>query len=221
MSENRNTRLVVFSVVLAAVAAVVGIFCIVVLPVALQAWREAAQRQRCSEELKQIGMALDQYRKRMPSSKTTVVAHDAKFPVDTYSGYFVSNKFEPNAAESFVVITNQEQFDNVFGVAMVMGDKSHRLPPDAFKSNIVLAVIKRGNAVWDFKVEGAAVNEGLVTLRYSATKKLSNTAAFNSPLIASIPKGNYKAVQFVENGKMVKQVETKVAPRPRERAQKP
>ena len=71
----------------------------------------------------------------------TLAADAAKLAFDTYEGYFVSNQFEPNAAESFVVITGQGQFDKVFGVATVMGDKSHRLLKDAFKSNMVLAAI--------------------------------------------------------------------------------
>jgi len=95
-------------------------------------------------------------------------AAPVKLAFGTYSGYFVSNKFEPDAAESFLVITNQGQFDKVFGVAMVMGDKSHRLPKDAFKSNTVLAAIKRGAAVWEFKVEGATLavvtRKGLVVI---------------------------------------------------------
>ena len=70
-----------------------------------------------------------------------------KLNFNVYSGYFVSNKFEPDAAESFVVLADQEQFDKVFGAAFVMRDKSHRLPKDAFKSLLVIAAIKRGNAV--------------------------------------------------------------------------
>ena len=105
-------------------------------------------------------------------------AEPAKLSFDTYSGYFVSNKFEPDAAESFVVITSRQQFDKVFGVAFVMGDKSHRLPKDAFKSNIVLAAIKRGKAVWEYKVAGVTVDNGLVNLRYTATSKKSDTATF-------------------------------------------
>ena len=46
-------------------------------------------------------------------------AEPAKLKFDTYSGYFVSNRFEPNAAESFVVINDQEHFDTVFGAAFV------------------------------------------------------------------------------------------------------
>ncbi len=133
-------------------------------------------------------------------------AEPAKLSFDTYSGYFVSNKFEPDAAESFVVITSQEQFDKVFGVAFVMGDKSHRLPKDAFKSNIVLAAIKRGKAVWEYKVDGVTLGNGLVNLRYTATSRKSDSATFACPLIVSIPKGDYKEIQFWDGGKTVKKV---------------
>jgi hypothetical protein len=127
--------------------------------------------------------------------------------IDTYSGYFVSNKFEPDATASFVVISSQEQFDQVFGAAFVMGDKSHRLPKDAFQSLLVVAAIKRGKATWEYKVEGASQKAGVVELRYAATETKSDSATFACPLIVSIPKGQYKAIQFVENGKPVKQVE--------------
>jgi len=129
-----------------------------------------------------------------------------KLVFDTYSGYFVSNKFEPSAAESFVVITDQEQFDKVFGVGMTMWDKSHRLPKDAFTSLVVVAAVKRGEAIWEYKVEGVTEAKGVVELRYTTTEKKSDTATFACPLIVSIPKGNYTAVQFVENGKPVKKV---------------
>lgn len=127
-------------------------------------------------------------------------------PFDTYSGYFVSNKFEPDAAQSFVVLRDQKQFDAVFGAAFVMHDKSHRLPKDAFKSNIVLAAVKRGKAVWQFEVQGVAATKGVVELKYQTTSKTSDTATFACPLIVSIPKGDYQAVQFVENGKAVRKV---------------
>jgi type II secretion system protein G len=137
----------------------------------------------------------------------SLAAEPAKLTFDTYSGYFVSNKFEPNAAGSFVVISDQEQFDNVFGVAFVMRDKSHRLPKDAFKSLMLVAAIKRGKAVVEFKVETVTEAKGVVELRYTTTEKKSDTATFACPLIVSIPKGKYTVVQFVENGKVVKKVE--------------
>jgi acylphosphatase len=141
-------------------------------------------------------------------------AGPAKLAFDTYGGYFVSNKFEANAAESFLVITDQKQFDKVFGVAFVMRDKSHRLPKDAFKSSMVLAAVKRGKALWEFKVEGVTVKEGVVDLRYTTTVKQGDSATFACPLIVSIPKGEYKAVQFVESGKVAKKVEVGKQPEP-------
>ena len=130
----------------------------------------------------------------------TSAAESVTLRFDTYSGYFVSNKFEPNAAESFVVISSQEQFDKVFGTAFVMRDKSHRLPKDAFRSLMVIACIKRGKALWEFKVESVTEAKGVVELRYTTTEKKSDTTAFACPLIVSIPKGNYAAIKFVENG---------------------
>lgn len=132
-------------------------------------------------------------------------------PFDTYSGYFVSNRFEPDAAQSFLVIASQKQFDKVFGVAVVMGDKSHRLPTDTIKSNVVLAVAKRGKAVWEFEVHDVTVDSGVVRLRYTTTSKESESATFACPLIVSIPKGEYKAVEFVEDKKTVEVVEMKVS----------
>jgi hypothetical protein len=137
----------------------------------------------------------------------TPAAEPAKLKFDTYSGYFVSNKFEPDAAESFVAITDQEQFDKVFGVAFVMRDKSHRLPKDAFKSNMIVAAVKRGNAVVEYKVESVLEKDGVVELKYTTTSTKSDTATFACPLIVSILKGKYKAIQFVEGGKVVKKVE--------------
>ena len=130
----------------------------------------------------------------------TWAAEQTKLPFDTYSGYFVSNKFEPDAAASFVLITDQAKFDQVFGVAFVMGDKSHRLPKDAFKSNVILAAIKRGNASWDYKVQGVTVEQGVIQLRYTVTSKTTPDTIFACPLIVSVPRDDYKAVVFVEDG---------------------
>jgi hypothetical protein len=135
------------------------------------------------------------------------IASDGRLAFDTYSGYFVSNKFEPDSAESFLAITNQEQFDKVFGAAFVMGDKSHRLPNGAFTSHLVVAAIKRGAAVWQFKVQSVAVKDGVVKVSYTTTSKKSESATFACPLIVSVPKDTYTAVQFVENGKAMKTVE--------------
>lgn len=145
--------------------------------------------------------------------QSALAENDKKLSFDQYSGYFVSNKFEPDAKESFVVISSQSRFDEVFGVGMVMQDKSHRLPKNAFKSNIVLTAIKRGKATWEYKVEGVTVEKGIVKVSYAVTSKETPETESACPLIISIHKGEYKAIVFVENGKEVKTVETAAAPK--------
>ena len=207
MPLNNSTKIVVLSIIVAVVMGVGLIVAIAVLPVVVQGRREAARREEAMRSLKQLGEALEEHKKRTAEPSAPAAGEEAKLAFDTYSGYFVSNRFEPDAAESFAVIGDQAQFDKVFGVAMVMGDKSHRLPANAFQANMVLAVIKRGRAVWEFKVEGVTVNDGVVALRYSTISKKSDSAEFASPLIVSIPKVKFTAVQFIENDKLVKRVE--------------
>jgi uncharacterized protein YecT (DUF1311 family) len=130
---------------------------------------------------------------------------------ETYNGYFVSNKFEPDAPASFVVIKDRKAFDDVFGTAMVMGDKSHRLPADFFESKavsrIVLAVVKRGHAVWQFKVKDVSERAGTLILSYTATAGKESSATFASPLIVAVPGGVYAGVRFEENGQLAKRIE--------------
>ena len=138
------------------------------------------------------------------TAKPAFAAGEVATPFDTYSGYFVSNQFEADAATSFVIIQDQAQFDRVFGAAFVMQDKSHRLPPEAFKTHIILGVVHRGHAMCEFQVAKVSLSGGTAELHYTVTSKKSATATFACPLIVSIPKGIYQAVKFVENGKVEK-----------------
>lgn len=128
------------------------------------------------------------------------------FDFASLSGYFASNQFEPNAAESFVFLKDQQEFDGVFGVAFVMGDKSRRLPANAFADLMVVGAIKRGNALWAYKVQGIGLKDGELEVRYEAKETKQPGATFASPLIVSIPKSEYKSVRFIENGKEVKKL---------------
>ncbi len=136
---------------------------------------------------------------------------------ETHDGYFVSNKFEPNAPESFAVLRTQAAFDEVLGAGHVMNDKSRRLPADAFESKMVLAAVHWGKGVWEYAVQEVTVEKGVLTIRYTATSKASDSAEFACPLIVSVErdvKDNYAAVEFVENGKLVKRIGAAAASRP-------
>jgi len=127
---------------------------------------------------------------------------------ETHEGYFVSNKFEPDAPMSFVIATDQAAFDKVFGVAMVMRYRSHRLEPDVFGKRIVVAAIHRGKAMVTYKVESANLDGKTLIIRYTTKSEPSTSAEFSCPLILSLPKGAYDEVRFIENGKAIKTVKT-------------
>lgn len=134
-------------------------------------------------------------------------AEPAPVKFDSYNGYFVSNQFEPEAKESFVVFVNQQAFDKCFGVAFVMGDKSHRLPKDVFETQQVICAIKRGSSIWDYSVKKIVESsDDELEVHYSAKEMKQPSATFASPLIVSIPRKQYKSISFVENGKVIKVV---------------
>lgn len=123
-----------------------------------------------------------------------------------HDGYFVSNQFEPDAPTSFVVLKDQAAFDQVFGVAHVMRDKSQRLAADAFPEKIVVAAIHRGKALVSYQVEHLVADGKSLSLRYTTKSSPAGTAEFSCPLIVSLPKGDYQAVQFIEDGKEIKKL---------------
>ena len=76
------------------------------------------------------------------------------------------------------------------------------------------AVVKRGKATWDFTVKEVVVDKGVLTIRYTTKETKSDSTEFACPLIVSVPKGHYTAVEFVENGKSVKRIELHAASAP-------
>ncbi len=126
---------------------------------------------------------------------------------EQHNGYFESNKSGLKGPASYLVFTDRTDFDKVFGVAFTMGRRPNVLPKDAFKTRMAVALIKRGDSIWTYKVEKVTAKEGTLTVTYAATSKDGGgTARFASPLIVSIDKGDYSRVVFVENGKTVETI---------------
>lgn len=123
---------------------------------------------------------------------------------EQHGGYFESNKSGLKGPESYLAFTDRASFSKVFGVAFTMGKKPNVIPRGAFKTRLAVAVIKRGNALWRYKVNKVTAKDGTLTVAYEATSRAGGgTARFASPLIVSVPRDKYKKVEFVENGKKV------------------
>jgi hypothetical protein len=117
--------------------------------------------------------------------------------------YFVKNTFERDAPQSFVVVKSFEQFNGIFGVGMVMGGARPQVNAATFDAKIIVAVVKRG-PMCNYKVESVTAAADGLEVRYEAKVDLPGSATFAVPLIVSVPKGDYAAVKFIENGKEVK-----------------
>ena len=121
--------------------------------------------------------------------------------------YFEKNNSGLKGEESLLAVTDQEKFDAIFGVGFVMGKKPDLLSKDAFEKQMVLSVIKRGSAITTYAVKGVTETDGTLYVDYTAETGAPSTAKFASPVLIAIPKGKYKSVVFVENGKKVGTVE--------------
>src|SRR5216683_1902378 len=120
---------------------------------------------------------------------------------EVHSGYFEKNNSGLKGDVSFLTITDQKSFDKTFGAAATM-KKQNFLPKDAFDSRMVVATIKRGTSIAEYKVDKVTIDEGAVYIQYeSKSKDGGGTAKFASSLVVSLDKGKYTSVVFIENGK--------------------
>jgi hypothetical protein len=124
-----------------------------------------------------------------------------------YGSYFESKNSGLGGQSSYLVLPTQRAFDTHFGAAAVMG-KNNFLPRDAFASQVVIAVIKRGAAITNYRVQSVETNAGTLSIRYktSTSASTSGSATFASPLILTVPKSNFRSVVFIENGQRVGEV---------------
>ncbi len=75
------------------------------------------------------------------------------------------------------------------------------LTDDDFAKKLVVAVIKRGNALVTYKVDSVTAADDVLTVTYQAKAGEPGKATYHSPLIVAVDKGKLKSVVFIENGK--------------------
>src|SRR4051812_9253102 len=83
-----------------------------------------------------------------------------------YDSYFEKNNSGLEGEKSYLVLTDREQFDKVFGPAPRAGKNSF-LPHDAFETKIIVATIKRGS-MRRYSDVTVTENNGVLTVSYTA-----------------------------------------------------
>ncbi len=125
-----------------------------------------------------------------------------KIDYHVHTGHFEKNNSGLKGESSYLAFTNRQAFDKIFGLAFIAKKKQNFLPKNAFDDHLVAAVIKRGKAVWEYKVDKVTARKATLYVHYQAKAKDSGGAAtFATPLILSVKKGSYENVEFIENGK--------------------
>jgi hypothetical protein len=132
-------------------------------------------------------------------------AKEEKADFKVYDGYFESNKSGLKGEASYLVFTDRKTFDNVFRPTppLLGAKKKTFLPDNSFESNMVAAVVKRGDRTWAYKVIDVTRCKGKTTISYEAKAEgAGGGATFASPLIVAVARDGTRVV-FVENGKEV------------------
>jgi len=128
----------------------------------------------------------------------------ATLAVRTWGPYFESNKSGLKGDSSFLVITDADKMAAVLRpVPPIGGRKTESVPKDAFDKSIILAVIKRGTQTYDYTFVKAEARDGVVRVEIKSVAKgdPNGSATFATPYVLTIPKGKWKSVEFIDNGK--------------------
>ncbi len=123
-----------------------------------------------------------------------------------YNGYFEKNNSGLKGDSSYLAFSDGEAFGKIFGSARV-GNMQKFLPKDAFDKLFVVAVLMRGNAIVDYKVEKVTAEDKTLYVEFTAKKGEPTTAKFSSPLILAVDKDKYTSVVFIETTKKVEKIE--------------
>jgi hypothetical protein len=137
-----------------------------------------------------------------PDQEIKLEGKPIKFQV--HQGHFERNDTGLNSKYSFLVIRDNSGFEKIFGIAALgLGPtkKQNFVTAETFQDNVVVALIERGNSVPTFSKVSVVVQQDKVTVAFKYQPGQPSTARFASPLIISIPKGNYTSVEFVANQK--------------------
>lgn len=126
-----------------------------------------------------------------------------KINFDSHDGHFVKNTFKAPEQGAFFIMTTFDEFDRVFGTGFVMKAKFKLVTKETFNAKNVLVVVRQvPNKIIEYTVGGIEADGDKLSVNYSTTIKTVTFQA-NSALILSVPKGDYREVVFVENGKRV------------------
>jgi hypothetical protein len=111
-----------------------------------------------------------------------------------------------NASAIFLVIHNEKEWKNLF--KPYPGHYVKEITNIDWNKYVAIATVKYGNEAWALNARKVELDEGELLFEYEATKTDDGLTWKNaSPLVVLVPKGNYKVIKYIENGKVIRKLE--------------
>jgi hypothetical protein len=118
--------------------------------------------------------------------------------------YFIKSNAGLKDEGSFLVLTNQDDFDAVFGAAATMNNNKF-LSQGFFDTKLIVVTNKAGNFMRKYDVKRVAEKNGKLYVWYNTSdKKMSGS--WNTFMSLAVAKGKYKEIVFMENGQKIAEV---------------
>ncbi|MBQ3388844.1 MAG: hypothetical protein IJG60_06505 [Thermoguttaceae bacterium] len=113
--------------------------------------------------------------------------------------YFVKNTVSPPEGESVLAlpIGSKEDFDEIFGIGMVMGKAPRLIEKDYFKTHAVFAFIEWGNTPWEYTVRAGFRTGRALVFKVSRSGEASRSATFAPRLILGVDRSELDGVNEV------------------------
>jgi hypothetical protein len=92
------------------------------------------------------------------------------------NGYAESRDTGLKGDFSFLALTSKTEFSRIFAPVLTPRGAPDPVAKDAFDTRLFVAVIKRGDVLWDYKVEKVTANGDTLTVNYAATPRKGGAA---------------------------------------------
>lgn len=125
-------------------------------------------------------------------------------PFQPVKGYcFVGE--DQDAAHLFLILRSEKEWNTYF--KPLPGHYVKEVTNIDWNKYIAVATIKSGNEAWALQAKRIELDEGELYFEYEAKQTDTGLSWKNATLLAVlVPKGNYKAIQYVENGSVIRKL---------------
>jgi len=127
-------------------------------------------------------------------------------PYQPVKGYnFVGEEGEEDACTLFLVMRNEKEWNAYF--KPLPGHYVKEITPIDWSKYVAVATVKYGNEAWALQPKNMELDEGELYFEYEAKKTDACLGWKNAtPLVVLVPKANYKSIQYIENGNLIRKL---------------